>query len=79
MRQGRTQPQSNEIFDEKRVDYSGWITMRVVSDGRHFRGYLNNEMYVHGHGNPPENGPVGLRLEGKGTVLLKNMYAESIR
>lgn len=79
MRQGRMSQGEMDVFDEKRQASSGWMAIRAVSDGRHFRGYLGEEMRVHGHGSPPEPGSVGLRLQGTGTVLLKSINVQSLR
>ncbi len=79
IRQGRMSQGETEIFEEKPQALSGWLSMRAVSDGRHFRGYLGGEMHVHGHGSPPEPGPVGFRLEGTGTVLLQSINVQSLR
>lgn len=79
IRQGRMKDGAMNVFEEETQAASGWLAMRAVSDGRHFRGYVGEEMRVHGHDNPPEPGPVGLRLEGTGTVLLKSINVQSLR
>ena len=79
IRQGRMSHGEMDLFDEKTQALSGWLVMRAVSDGRHFRGYMGEEMRVHGHGSPPESGPVGLRLEGTGTVRLKQLSVTALR
>lgn len=56
----------------------GWSQLRVVGDGTHFRGYVDGEMVVHGHGAATEPGPVGLRLDGNGTVLLRMLSAAAL-
>lgn len=79
IRQGRMRQGKMDIYDEEPHTLSGWLSMRAVSDGRHFRGYMGEEMRVHGHGDPPEPGPVGFRLEGTGTVLLRSINVQSLR
>ncbi len=79
IRQGRVDDGGIDIFDEETLPLSGWLTMRSVSDGRHFRGYLGAEMRVHGHNSPPEAGPVGLRLEGAGIILLRSIGVQVLR
>jgi uncharacterized membrane protein len=68
--QGRISDGSDEIFEQSEASVSGWLSLRVVADGTHFRGYINQEMIVHGHGDAPETGFVGLNISGKGTMVL---------
>jgi len=79
IRQGRMSNGGMDVFEETTQASSGWLALRLVSDGRHFRGYIGEEMRVHGHGSPPAPGPVGLRLEGTGTVLLQSINVQSLR
>ena len=79
MRQGRVRDGVTEIFDEEEQAGAGWFTLRVVADGTHFRGYVNGKLVVHGHSDAPAPGPVGLRLEGSGTVLLRLIVIQSLR
>lgn len=79
IRQGRMSQGEVDVFEEKTQALSGFLAMRAVSDGRHFRGYMGEEMRVHGHGSPPESGTVGLRLEGMGTVRLKHFSVTALR
>lgn len=77
--QGRLMGGEPHIFDEKMVDSGGWISLRAVSSGTHFRGYVDGEPATHGHGSEPGSGPVGLYLDGSGTVMLKRISVASIR
>lgn len=79
IRQGRVDHGVIDVFDEETLPLSGWLAMRAVSDGSHFRGYLGAEMPVHGHSSPPEAGLVGLRLEGTGIVLLRSIGVQVLR
>lgn len=79
LRQGRVQHGTIKIFDEKPLQADGWLDLRAVSDGSHFRGYVGGKMLTHGHGDAPEPGSVGLYLEGSGTVLLRSLAATSLR
>ncbi|WP_457651429.1 DUF2231 domain-containing protein [Rhodocaloribacter sp.] len=79
MRQGRVRDGVTEIFDEEEQTGNDWFTLRVVADGTHFRGYVNGKLVVHGHSDAPAPGPVGLRLEGSGTVLLRLIVIQSLR
>ena len=74
----KTNEQEN-IFGEDRYAKKGWIEVKVVSDGKHFRGYVDNKIIVHGHDDEPKPGSVGLRITGKGSVSIKEIMAESLR
>lgn len=50
-----------------------------MSDGTHFRGYVNKKLIVHGHDGEPKPGSVGLRITGKGSVSIKEIMVESLR
>jgi len=71
--QGRVTGGNREVFAEESYSASGMLFIRTVGNGTHFRGYINKEMVVHGHGDAPEAGSVGLRLDGRGTVLIDRM------
>jgi uncharacterized membrane protein len=68
--QGRYNQAEKTVFEESSMNQSGMLFLRVVSDGTHFRGYINQEMVVHGHGDAPNAGAVGLLIEGNGTILI---------
>ena len=68
---------------ENQMDADDWTARgrqayRVVSDGRHFRAHAGDKIITHGHGTPPDPGPVGLRLDGTGTVLLDFMQVSPL-
>lgn len=69
--QGRLEDGTEKVFDEKEYENDGLKFIRVVGDGTHFRGYINKEMLVHGHGDDPKSGNIGLKINGHGFVLLK--------
>ncbi len=73
VRQGRMINGEPTIFEQDEIDVSESIFVRAVVSGSHFRGYVNKQMVVHGHGDAPDTGYAGLKLEGSGTVLLKKM------
>jgi|AntRauTorckE6833_2_1112554.scaffolds.fasta_scaffold01876_9 uncharacterized membrane protein len=73
VKQGRLVNGEEEIFEEGTADISKPMFVRVVGNGTHFRGYVNKEMVVHGHGDAPKAGGVGMKIEGSGTVLLEKM------
>lgn len=73
IRQGRIQNGESTVFEEGSFKPEGRLFIRVVSDGTHFRGYVNREMKVHGHGDAPESGAAGIRLEGTGSILISQI------
>ncbi|MDZ7692360.1 MAG: DUF2231 domain-containing protein [Balneolaceae bacterium] len=68
--QGRVSNGDREVFAEESYAASRMLFIRTVANGTHFRGYINKEMVVHGHGNAPQSGSVGFRIDGSGTVLI---------
>ena len=79
MRQGRVRGGTVEMMDEKAFAPEGWQHLRVVADKTHFRAYAEGRMITHGHGDAPDPGSVGLRLDGSGTVLLDFIDVQSLR
>jgi uncharacterized membrane protein len=73
IRQGRIKEGETTIFEEGSFDPKGTLFVSVVADGTHFRGYVNREMKVHGHGDAPESGSVGIRIKGKGKLLISKI------
>ncbi|SMO64078.1 DUF2231 domain-containing protein [Gracilimonas mengyeensis] len=73
IRQGRMQNGETTIFEEGTFDPEGRLFVRVVADGTHFRGYVNREMKVHGHGDAPQSGAAGMKLNGNGAVLISQI------
>ncbi len=71
--QGRMKNGQAEVFEKGTTDPSRSLFVRTVVNGTHFRGYIDKEMIVHGHGDEPEPGNIGLKLEGSGTLLLEQM------
>ncbi len=76
---GRMENGKVSVEDEDEATYRGWFTLRAVGDGRHFRGYLNEKLVTHGHGNPLPAGTVGLSLNGSGQVLIEEIAVQSLR
>jgi len=70
---GRVENGVDEIISEKSATYDCWIDLRVVGDGRHFRGYLNDELLLHGHAKDFPPGVTGLRIDGTGIIYLKKL------
>lgn len=75
LRQGRVTDGERFTFATGTSSFDGRRTIRAVGDGTHFRGYVDGEMVVHGHGDAAAPGAVGLRLEGAGTVVLRRLSA----
>lgn len=68
--QGRLADGETEVFETGNADVSDSVFVRTVANGTHFRGYVDKEMVVHGHGDAPMAGRVGFRLDGSGTILI---------
>lgn len=67
-----------ETFEKAKFQNNGWLEIRVVSGGSHFRGYVNNKMIVHGHGGEPNPGSVGMKFSGTGIISIKMINVESL-
>jgi len=78
LRQGRVTDGERTVFASGTAQTGAWRTIRAVGDGTHFRGYLDGEMVVHGHGDAAAPGAAGLRLDGSGTVRLRRLAAEEL-
>ena len=68
-----------EIFEEDNYSNKGWIDIKVVSDGSHFRGYVNNKLIVHGHDDESDPGSVGIKFSGTGIISIKMINVESLK
>ena len=79
MKQGRSENGDIYLMDNKPYSPSGWHSYRVVADQTHFRSYSDQALTVHGHGDDPGSGWVGIRLNGTGTMLLDYMQTVSLR
>lgn len=77
--QGRKEQGENTVFQEGKFVTGGVQFFRVVGNGTHFRGYVNKEMAVHGHGDAPESGSVGLRIEGEGSILISKIELSQLK
>ncbi|OGU45352.1 MAG: hypothetical protein A2000_15075 [Ignavibacteria bacterium GWB2_36_8] len=67
-----------KIFEKEKFQSKGWIEIKVVSEGTHFRGYVNNKMIVHGHGSESNPGSVGIKITGTGIISIKVIDAEAL-
>ena len=68
-----------DIEDRGEIAADGWLDVRVVSDGSHFRGYVNKKMVVHGHGAEPDAGSVGFYIRGTGVVMFDKFDVQVLR
>lgn len=66
------------IMDTKPASLRGWRILKVVGAKGHFRGYVNNQLIVHGHGKDLQAGETGLLLKGTGEVLLKKITVKPL-
>ncbi len=76
---GRVTDGKAEVEDRDAAPAAGWVTMRAVSNGSHYRGYLGDKLITHGHGDALPPGKVGLYLKGSGKILLEKIDVESLK
>ena len=77
MQLGRMVDGKASIEDRGAVNASGWIQIRAVGHGGHFRGYVNEKLVTHGHAKDLPPGPAGLLIDGSGTVRLAKMTVQA--
>ncbi|MCB0262790.1 MAG: DUF2231 domain-containing protein [Calditrichia bacterium] len=75
---GRMVNGNEKIEDRDVVTIVGWIRIRSVGQGGHFRGYVNEKLLTHGHAKDLPPGPVGLLIDGSGVILIDEMAVQSI-
>lgn len=79
MRLGQMVDGKASIKDRGAVNASGWIQIRAVGHGGHFRGYVNEKLVTHGHARGLPPGPAGFLIEGSGTILIDEIVVHSIQ
>lgn len=79
LRLGRISDEGQDVYDEQPFIPSATTELRITCDLTHFRAYADGGMIAHGHGSAAPAGPVGLMINGTGTVLLGSMHAKSLR
>lgn len=67
-----------KIFEKDKFQSNDWIEIKVVSEGTHFRGYINNKLVIHAHGSEPKAGGVGMKFSGTGSISIKTINVESL-
>lgn len=79
VRQGMSESGDLILMDDQPYSPAGWVSYRAVADQTHFRAYADQQMIAHGHGDDGGMGPVGIRLNGNGTVLIDYVQTVSLR
>jgi uncharacterized membrane protein len=70
---------SAKIFDQ--MPYkpsSGWMKLKAVAAGDHYRGYLNGKMIAHGHSTAGPEGKVGIILDGTGKLRITRIAVQPV-
>ena len=75
---GRMEGGTATVFEEKTVDTSGWLFLRVFGGDGHFRGYVNGDLVAHGHAGDLPPGPFGLKVRGSGTILVERIQVQAV-
>lgn len=71
---GRIQNGKRIDLDTKNAPVGEGTEFRVIGSGRHFKGYMDKKMIVHGHEPPLTPGAVGLMVDGKGTLSVSSIH-----
>ncbi|MCI0614931.1 hypothetical protein L0244_18215 [bacterium] len=76
---GRKKGDDDKAFAKKETMIpNNLISVKAVGAGTHFRGYLNDVMVVHGHGEAAPNGQAGILLGGIGTIAMSRVEVTPI-
>lgn len=74
MKLGRVENGEEKIFDSKEVEVpADWFTLTVTAAGTHYKGYINDKMITHGHGDVMEAGLLGIVVGGSGVTSVKKV------
>lgn len=75
---GRKKEGKIHILSSKEFVEQGKIELKVVSSNGHFRGYVNNNLVVHGHANDLPPGKTGVAFSGQGKIPLYLLRVTSL-
>lgn len=75
---GRISDDREEIFEKEKLLTQGWIDIKSIISGKHFRININNKLVVHEHGAEPDSGAVGFKLSGTGSLLISNFEVHAL-
>ncbi|MCK6619697.1 MAG: hypothetical protein HUU32_04670 [Calditrichaceae bacterium] len=78
MKLGRVTAGEEIVDDQANFQAPGWFTLRVVGEGRHFRGYVNDKLITHGHADELPPGPVGFSIQGSGILLVEFIKVQAL-
>ncbi|MCB0261411.1 MAG: hypothetical protein KDE62_17035, partial [Calditrichaeota bacterium] len=79
MKLGRVTGGEENVEEQGPAQTTGWFTLRAVGEGRHFRGYADEKLIVHGHADELPPGPVGFLVRGSGRILIDEISVLSLR
>ncbi len=78
VRLGRLVQGKVKFFDQGTVQLTKRLTLKVVSSQGHYRGYVNDQLIVHGHGSDLEPGQAGFAFSGRGSIRLLGIKTVSL-
>jgi len=70
---GRTRKGEVEIIEQDTANWQQAHHIRLVNSGDHQRGYLDDELILHGHTEAAPEGGVGLKYSGNAPLLIRKM------
>ena len=77
---GRMEQGKVKVLDHKAAGtYSGWIELTVSGGGGHYKGYMNGTLLTHGHTGDLPPGNFGLRIDGRGIILVEQISVKSVQ
>ena len=77
---GRMENGTEQVYNQGDMPSTdGWITVRVFGGGGHFRGYVDEEQYTHGHADDLPPGQFGFRFDGNGMILIGSIQVQAVQ
>lgn len=75
---GRISKGKDEVFEKETFHINGWVAIKSIISGKHFRTNINNKLVVHGHGAEPDSGATGFKLSGAGNLSITNFEVQAL-
>lgn len=76
---GQVDDGKTTVLEQEAATVHGTARLRLVADKSHFRGYVNEKLVVHGHGDELSKGSVGIRFQGDGSFVIERIDVQSLR
>jgi len=75
---GRNENGIEKIFSTQEYSNKNWLNIKSTSKGKHFQGYINGELQVHGHATELLGGATGIFFSGSGNIKIRKIQVITI-